>query len=441
MEALLCMEMMEIEQPAQEVRAQKGPSKHGSSNRLDFAQMMMGLAAALHVPLPNQDQNGGEELGVAQILGMDVTNLTNTVETHTTREDMLNIGWDLPRGDDGKEGAVFQLPRTYVGFLKPPAEDSLVRPSQGEEVFSSLQHPNTTSNEIIGEVQISHEPIQVPVYQVASLTGADEKQLYNYVEGYAPGGQGDNAGELALEWNEIHLESPEEIVLEEVPLQAETGVRETPGVSGFSRAAPTNSAQNLEAETDNTGGMKESLDAKPADVSASTIRKDLRSAEPSEQLLAFAGEYEVSTPFPEKISLVQLENLANTLKEAADSELPSRIEIHLDPPSLGKLTVLISSKGEEIVVKLITSSYEAQQALLTSYDRLAEALAEKGLSLSGFFADYAMASGQNQQDRTLDAGAKTPSNKGKLRSTVPDIDEDHLGRGIVSGLNVFDYRV
>ena len=112
-------------------------SKHGSSNRLDFAQMMMGLAAALHVPLPNQDQNGGEELGVAQNLGMDVTNLTNTVETHTTREDMLNIGWDLPRGDDGKEGAVFQLPKTYVGFLKPPAEDSLVRPSQGCLLYTS----------------------------------------------------------------------------------------------------------------------------------------------------------------------------------------------------------------------------------------------------------------------------------------------------------------
>ena len=55
----------------------------------------------------------------------------------------------------------------------------------------------------------------------------------------------------------------------------------------FPAQHPQIQPKTSKAETDNTGGMKESLDAKPADVSASTIRKDLRSAEPGEQLLSF----------------------------------------------------------------------------------------------------------------------------------------------------------
>ncbi len=98
---------------------------------------------------------------------------------------------------------------------------------------------------------------------------------------------------------------------------------------------------------------------------------------------------------PVKAVVKNAEELANTLAQNRYANPSKTVEIQLDPPSLGKVTVLLTSRGEEIAVKFITSSHETQQALVNSQDGLARAFSERGLSLAGFFVDYGMAGQRN----------------------------------------------
>ena len=138
---------------------------------------------------------------------------------------------------------------------------------------------------------------------------------------------------------------------------------------------------------------------------------------------------------------MRFEKLAEFLAEKANSRLPTSIELRLDPPSLGKMTVLLSAKGDEIVVKFITSSYDAQQALMKSHDELAQTLAERGLTLGGFFADLGMANGQGQHSRTFDGTAKNHDAGPQQIPRSPTDDEIELMRHFSMNYGVFDYRV
>ncbi len=138
---------------------------------------------------------------------------------------------------------------------------------------------------------------------------------------------------------------------------------------------------------------------------------------------------------------MRFEKLAEFLAEKANSRLPTSIELRLDPPSLGKMTVWLSAKGDEIVVKFVTSSYDAQQALMKSHDQLAQTLSEKGLSLAGFFTDLGTTNGERHHSRTFDDAIKNHRTGPTQVSLNTDVDETELAGHLSMGYGVFDYRV
>jgi len=93
------------------------------------------------------------------------------------------------------------------------------------------------------------------------------------------------------------------------------------------------------------------------------------------------------------------------------------------------------------VVKFVTSSYDAQQALMKSHDQLAQTLSEKGLSLAGFFTDLGTTNGQRHHSRTFDDAIKNHRTGPTQVSLNTDVDETELAGHVSMGYGVFDYRV
>ncbi len=144
---------------------------------------------------------------------------------------------------------------------------------------------------------------------------------------------------------------------------------------------------------------------------------------------------------PSHVFSKNVEKFAEILAGKSYSNLPKSLELQLDPPSLGKVTVLLSSRGEEVVVKFITSSYETQKALSGCHEDLARALSERGLSLSGFLVDHGMKDQLTQPRHSLKRQTRIPKKSRELGGLQGIRAEKPLWGTVVLDSRIFDCRV
>lgn len=137
-----------------------------------------------------------------------------------------------------------------------------------------------------------------------------------------------------------------------------------------------------------------------------------------------------------KAAIRNPERVADTLVEQIKDGLPKTVEFRLDPPGLGKMTVVVTSRGEEVCVRFIASSYGSHNVLVNSQDALVHALSQKGLTLAGFFVDHGMAGWTNQPRHEAASQGRTGKPAAYLR-----IEEQAIGEESVFGSSVLDYRV
>ncbi|HHY76442.1 MAG TPA: flagellar hook-length control protein FliK [Firmicutes bacterium] len=76
--------------------------------------------------------------------------------------------------------------------------------------------------------------------------------------------------------------------------------------------------------------------------------------------------------------------LAERLREESLRKLPRSVELRLDPPDLGKVTAVLTARGQDIAVRFVAQSHDAIRALERSADELARSFGELGLTLAGF---------------------------------------------------------
>lgn len=95
-----------------------------------------------------------------------------------------------------------------------------------------------------------------------------------------------------------------------------------------------------------------------------------------------------AVPEPEAFTLKNPKAISDFLVKKASENLPKSVELKMNPPKLGKVTVLLSTRGDDVVVKFITQSIETQRALTEASSDLSRALSERGLTLSGFLVDH-----------------------------------------------------
>lgn len=137
-----------------------------------------------------------------------------------------------------------------------------------------------------------------------------------------------------------------------------------------------------------------------------------------------------------KAAIQEPQKVADNLVEQIKDGLPKTVEFRLDPPGLGKMTVVVSSRGEEVCVKFIASSYGSHNALVNSQDALAHALSQRGLSLAGFFVDHGMA-GESNQPRYESASP----GRADRSAAYEEIQEQSIGGETILSSSVLDYRV
>jgi flagellar hook-length control protein FliK len=106
---------------------------------------------------------------------------------------------------------------------------------------------------------------------------------------------------------------------------------------------------------------------------------------------------------PRALSLRDARALSETLLQESLKKLPRSVEIRMDPPELGKVTVLLSQRGQDVTVKFLAGTGEGQRALASALNDLERALSEKGLVLTGFSVDPGNRDQANREGRG-DAG-------------------------------------
>lgn len=115
-------------------------------------------------------------------------------------------------------------------------------------------------------------------------------------------------------------------------------------------------------------------------------------------------------------SIRSARKMAETLLRESLKRLPRSVEVRLDPPQLGSVTALLSQRGQEVTVKFIAHSNEAQRALQTATEDLARALSEKGLTLTGFVVDPGYSGEKGREHRQ---GLQRPSTSRYHRAVRP----------------------
>ena len=138
-----------------------------------------------------------------------------------------------------------------------------------------------------------------------------------------------------------------------------------------------------------------------------------------------------------RFSVREPERLAEFLAEKARVSLPKSIEIRLDPPNLGRVTVLLSQRGNDVVVKFLAQSFDAQRALADASGDLARALAERGLFLSGFLVDLG-GRGLRDESAERDRAEKPWSGNGQERR-VQGTESGSFAKGAYARRAMFEY--
>lgn len=202
--------------------------------------------------------------------------------------------------------------------------------------------------------------------------------------------------------------------LDETPIQADAeprlvgkaGMTEDASTTQASTRDETNEVRSLPSAPKSETSDEEELDRRndtglrtaetgrrPADHSLGAEDFGLDPNQASEPVQpghpAVAERFGAEEPPAEvlRLDLRRCREVAESLYRESLKNLPRSIELRLDPPELGKVSVLLVSRGENVTVKFIASSQEAQRAIEQATPDLARSLQEQGLVLSGAFVE------------------------------------------------------
>ena len=231
---------------------------------------------------------------------------------------------------------------------------------------------------------------------------------------------------LGLEVDSSKGATPERAGNEE-PSQRAVRAMETPASSkgpgakteGRSQAAETPQAAPYQKRLGRVpeGELSETLSKHGGDGFAGIMQAERRSAP--------QGQLEV----PEESIVKQARSLSRTLLEESLKRLPRTVEIKLDPPDLGKVTVLLSQRGQEVNVRFTAGTPEGQRILSSALEDLQRTLMENGLTLSSFSVD----------GEPSGSGRKNPEGSGSQRRNHRRLEAAAAARSYrPSGDNVLD---
>ncbi|HHW27730.1 MAG TPA: flagellar hook-length control protein FliK [Firmicutes bacterium] len=106
------------------------------------------------------------------------------------------------------------------------------------------------------------------------------------------------------------------------------------------------------------------------------------------------------------LDLTKPREIAQSLYRESLKKLPRTVELRLDPPELGKVTVLLTARGEQVAVRFLAESQEARRALAEAASDLSLALQEHGLVLTGAVVDNGSShTNAHEWDKRLAKGA------------------------------------
>ena len=138
---------------------------------------------------------------------------------------------------------------------------------------------------------------------------------------------------------------------------------------------------------------------------------------------------ETRTYVPQEAVVRQARSLARTLLEESSKTLPRAVEIKLDPPELGRVTVLLSQRGQEVTVRFSASAPAGQRVLSSALPDLQRALMQNGLTLSSFSVD-----GGPPDSGRQNRGGSSSQRKYNRRLDAASLAQDYR----LAGDNVFD---
>lgn len=154
------------------------------------------------------------------------------------------------------------------------------------------------------------------------------------------------------------------------------------------------------------------------------------------QSTATSLESEVSAKSDlQSMDFTRAREIAATLYRESLKNLPKSLEFRLDPPELGKVTVLLTTRGEEVAVKFVVSTPGAGRVIAEATPDLSRALSEQGLFLAGTVVDNGSAdSGARPEEQRFqrEGGKKAGTIKNVSRALEPSVF-------IVSGRSSLDY--
>ena len=395
-------------------------NKAARTNSLDFAGIMMLLCVSVGIPESDQQPLLAEK-------GPDESELAlSAIEFGVGHSVSQSI--DLHQGSYAIDPAFAEVSRpsfaaTTNTVKEPVSLDFNIDSEILSGVVSSLPLQDVHSKETVDQVSLLREEVQIPVYDTVS----DQKP---------------SAVVAAL--HPALVPTEDGLMDVEKPSQDGLPYVQKPQVPEVTTQSPTD-VKTVVLEAVKQGDTDTPLVVSNAKKRDTSVADGVKDKNPGLGLSAYSANS--ARQVGEKLGSVEgplpmrFEKVAEILAQKSSIELPTSVEFRLDPPSLGKMTVLLSAKGDEIVVKFITSSYDAQQALMKSHDELAQTLAERGLTLGGFFADLGMANGQGQHSRTFDGTAKNHDAGPQQIPRSPTDDEIELMRHFSMNYGVFDYRV
>lgn len=400
-------------------------SKAVSPVGLDFASIVMLLCAEMGMPAENAQP----------VIVEDAENQTNLFLSGIEPSIQCNVSeytaLNQVRYPMSPSFAEVSLPFSgATDMIEEPVAPNSEIYLEPETASSSLPFQEMIGAETVENIAVLHEEVINPAYEDSS----NQKSSIPKVQFRSALALGENAQNHAVE---AQASQKSHAVTEQDHVsQGETN---TPTRDGAIDLTGTSFETRIHEEPNNL--LREGDDEKASTPASDAARGRNMVFELNDHLQEPTEQVDHRSDVIHRSLPTGFEKLAEFLAEKANSRLPTSVELRLNPPSLGKMTVWLSAKGDEIVVKFVTSSYDAQQALMKSHDQLAQTLSEKGLSLAGFFADLGTTNGQRHHSKSFDDVIKNHRTGPTRLSLDPNIDETEIADHLSKGYRVFDYRV
>ncbi len=298
---------------------------------------------------------------------------------------------------DGISGEIGLQDKTCVAlpaFLQStPVSQDLGRATAWDEPAALVEAMRLTDVALTTEAAVAPAPncgsfeTPVPLDNSSSFASPFEAAEYAPLTGDGP--------RETLEANGTNEAAPAKMVE-----QRQSATASPAASNGLDEAmAPVKSIAEPETETRMTGERETAVDQPAASVRARRGAgevEELKEVKKPEvtpgsvygaQSAQKAVETEGTSPEREPLSLDNVRTVAETLYRESIKKLPRSVEFRMDPPELGSVTAVLSQRGQDVTVKFVAHTAEAQRVLSEGTHDLARALSEKGMALTGFSVD------------------------------------------------------